>query len=322
MATLTESPSIKLDEPKVRANPDALAGDFIRSVEGDRAARMVEILQRAKRPRIHAAFVDQLSYKMMDESEDLRERVLSSTLKLSPEVGSTLVNSMLVGEQELTRREWELLNENWHALRLDSTLEAILLVRAVQEDVRDIVVRFASASFGSQKIDDPQFVNKLQDLVNQSEDPATQAELLLQISSIVPELSLRLGGDYLVSSHPEVRRAAALILALSGQTEAVELVERLLDDDDPEVRSTAVEALRILGDSGARQAAILALGRSAERGHGDLRAWTMRAIAQLPYPETHVVLNKFLASFDIELRRFAYSIPHEWARLYSGGQRG
>jgi hypothetical protein len=353
MATSTESPSIKPDEPSTRfvpeggsqtnvrayekyvkldhqasnklfndplrpnalqVNPDELAHWYIQSVEGGDAAEMAEILQRAKRPRTHTTFVHQLFAQVEQGPADLRERVLSSTLELSPEVGSTLVKSMITGEQELTRREWELLNENWRALQLDSTSEARLLVRAVQEDVRDIVVRFASTSFGSQKIDDPKFINTLQDLVNQFEDPATQAELLLQLSSIVPILSLQLGQVYHDSPHPEIRRAAALILALSGQTEAVELVEQLLDDPDEAVRSTAVEALRILGDSGARPAAILALGRSAERT-GDLRTWAMRAIAQLPYPETHVVLNRFLLSVDTELREFTNMTRGEWAKL-------
>ena len=70
--------------------------------------------------------------------------------------------------------------------------------------------------------------------------PGTQA-----LNKAVPELE-----QLTLSDSPQVRADACHFLGLTGNRQAIPMVRRLLDDEDPDVREIAAETLSILGDGG------------------------------------------------------------------------
>ncbi len=96
----------------------------------------------------------------------------------------------------------------------------------------------------------------LVDLLNLLPDLETPMSVRIGISAVIEDLAgsvaLRAAVPELeqltLSELPQARGDACHFLSLAGDTAAIPVAQRLLDDEDPDVRDIAAETLVILGD--------------------------------------------------------------------------
>jgi putative membrane-bound dehydrogenase-like protein len=144
---------------------------------------------------------------------------------------------------------------------------------------------------------DPASEGRLLDLARGLDDSPVLAEALRQLGKR-PRLEGRtLLAGKLVSSHAEVRAAAAGALADLGARDAGEAVARLLGDPEVRVRQAAAGAVGRLGFRGAADA-LLALTRD---GDALLRRRSLEALGRLKEPRAVPAALPALADPEMEL---------------------